>query len=78
MMRNQVMKMSMKMEDDYKDKLIGIVNSILETETRYRNNKRMVHIEKFYCTSKKCTVILTYSDGSTEKVPLSVIVRTVI
>jgi hypothetical protein len=71
--------MGMKMEtDDYKDKLIEIVNGILETQTRYRNNKRMVHIEKFYCTPKKCTVILTYSDGSTEKVPLSVVVRTVI
>jgi hypothetical protein len=71
--------MNMKMEtDDYKDKLIDIVNGILETQTRYRNNKRMVHIEKFYCTPKKCTVILTYSDGSTEKVPLSVVVRTVI
>jgi len=64
--------------NDYKDKLIEIVNGILETQTRYRNNKRMVHIEKFYCTPKKCTVILTYSDGSTEKVPLSVVVMTVI
>jgi len=64
--------------EEYRDRLIDIVNGILETQTRYRNEKRMVHVEKFYCTPKKCTVILTYSDGTTEKVPLSVIVRTVI
>jgi hypothetical protein len=67
----------MEMEE-YRDKLIEIVNGILETQTRYRNGKRMVHVEKFYCTAKKCNVVLTYSDGTTEKVPLSVIVRTVI